>query len=348
MDQDSLQASPPPPRRKILRYLLSAGLTAFFLWIAFRGTDLTRLFASMREANYWWIAGMIGCLMVSHLLRAWRWRYLLEPFKSGLPLRNLFSAVMIGYLFNNLLPRAGELVRPYVIAKLEPVPLSGAFGTIVMERIIDTFSFLFLFALLPLLYDGPLAESFPWLESGGIFILAGTVTGLVVLLMLMRRRDWTDRLLGIACGFLSPAAAGKVDAAVHGFLDGFLFVTRPANFFAIFLFSVGVWALYIVMMYLAFFAFGLGDLGWKAAAVIQTISSIGVAIPTPGGTGSYHALTSQSLTRLYGVEPALALSFATVTHGAGYIAVTIGGLYFFLRDHINVADAFGRRRTPGA
>jgi uncharacterized membrane protein YbhN (UPF0104 family) len=102
------------------------------------------------------------------------------------------------------------------------------------------------------------------------------------------------------------------------------------------------------MMYVSFFAFSLAGHGFQAAVVILTISSIGTAIPTPGGTGSYHALTAQSLTRLYGVDPALALSFATVTHAAGYIAVTVAGIYFFLRDHINVADAFGKGQAPGA
>jgi glycosyltransferase 2 family protein len=343
------KALPPTSRRPgILRYLASGVLTLFFLWIAFRGTDMTRLGASMRDANYWWIAASLVLLAVSHVLRAWRWRYLLEPFKPGIPLRKLFSAVMIGYLFNNLLPRAGEFVRPYVIARMEPVPVSGAFGTIVMERIIDTFSFLFLFALLPLLYDGPLAESFPWLHDGGIIVFAGAVIGLGILLLLMKRRDWTDGLLRGGAKFLPRASAGKVEAAVHGFLDGFQFVGRPANFAVIFLFSVAIWGLYIGMMYVSFFAFGLAGRGFQTAVVILTISSIGTAIPTPGGTGSYHALTAQSLTRLYGVDPALALSFATVTHAAGYIAVTVAGIYFFLRDHINVADAFGRPQVPGA
>ena len=291
MGQDSPPHPPPlpsPPSRRpgILRYVVSGGLTLFFLWIAFRGTDLSRLGASMRDANYWWIGASLVLLAFSHFLRAWRWRYLLEPFKAGIPLRKLFSAVMIGYLFNNLLPRAGELVRPYVIARMERVPVSGAFGTIVIERIIDTFSFLFLFALLPVLYDGPLAESFPWLHDGGIIVFAVTVAGLSVLLLMMKRRDWTDSALRWGARFLPRSSAGKIEGVVHGFLDGFRFLGRPKNFAVIFVFSAGIWGLYIAMMYVSFFAFGLAELGFQTAVVILTISSIGTAIPTPGGRGA--------------------------------------------------------------
>jgi uncharacterized membrane protein YbhN (UPF0104 family) len=92
-------------------------------------------------------------------------------------------------------------------------------------------------------------------------------------------------------------------------------------------------------MYFAFFAFGLEPLGMAGALVVEAISSIGVALPTPGGTGTYHAFTSQALMRLYGVDATVSLSYATVTHAVGFIGVTIIGLYYFLHDHIRVGEA---------
>src|SRR5512140_298699 len=123
-------------RSRLLRYLLSIALMVFFLWYAFRGTDFGKLYEAIRDASYGWIAISFAILMLSHVVRAWRWRYLLEPIKPAIGLRNLFSAVMIGYFVNNLLPRAGELARPYSIGKLESIPGSAAFGTIVVERLI--------------------------------------------------------------------------------------------------------------------------------------------------------------------------------------------------------------------
>ena len=325
--------------RTYLKYFLSALLTVFFLAFAFRGTDLDKLYASMRNANYWWMLLMFACLIVSHLFRSWRWRYLLEPVKPNIGLRNLFSGLMIGYLVNNVLPRAGELVRPYTIGKLESIPKSAALGTIVVERLMDTVSFLFLVSIIPLVYSGPLADTFPWLQEAGTILSVGTIVFLIVIVTMMMRRDWTDRLLRVVGKVLPESLAHRVEAITHSFLDGFLFLKRPRNFASILILSVLIWVLYVMMIYVAFFAFNLQQLGFGAAIVVQAISSIGVAIPTPGATGGYHWFTAQTLTRLFSIPDEIALSYATVTHAVGYIGVTIIGLYYFLKDHINVKEA---------
>ncbi len=325
--------------RSIIKYSVSVAVTALFLYLAFRGTNFGELWASMLSANYWWMIPNFAALMLSHWLRAWRWRYMLEPVKPRISMRNLFSGVMVGYMMNNILPRAGELVRPYTIGKLEDIPKSAAFGTIVVERLLDTLSFILLVVSIPLLYRGPLKESFPWLENTGIIVTVVTGGALVVLVALMMRRNWTDALLGVVRRTVSPKLADRIEGGVHSFLDGFIFLKRPDRFLAIFVLSVLIWALYAVMMYAAYFAFDLQHLGFRSAIVVLAISSIGVAMPTPGGTGTYHVLTSQTLSRLYAVNAATALSYATVTHAVGFVGVTLIGLYYFLHDHIRVADA---------
>jgi uncharacterized protein (TIRG00374 family) len=329
--------------RGLLKYVLTAMLTVTLLYFAFRNTDLDKLYTSIRGANYWWMLSMFAFLMVSHLIRAWRWRYLLNPLKPDIEFRNLFSGVMIGYFVNNVLPRAGELVRPYTIGKLESIPKSAALGTIVVERIMDTFSFLVLIIIIPLVYDGPLVEAFPWLQRAGIMISLVTIGFLIVAVVLMARRDWTGALLKRMTGFMSPSVAMKFDSIFNSFLDGFLFVKRPGSFLAILILSVFIWLLYIVMTYVAFFSFGLeSQLGFGAAIVVLAISSIGVAIPTPGATGGYHWFAAQTLVRLFHVSNEVALSYATVTHAVGFVGVTIVGLSYFLSDHINIKEAMDK------
>ena len=333
-----LQESPLPGSavgrsRRIMQFALSAALTVLFLWIAFRGTDTGKLVALMRGANYWWMLATFACLMASHAVRSWRWGYLLSPIKRGIGFRNLFAGVMIGYMFNNVLPRAGEIARPFAISRMESLPVSSAFGTIVVERIIDTFSFLLLVSLLPLVYDGPLHDSFPWLQSAGLILTGVTAAGMVFLVAMMVRRDWTDRFLVRPLTWVLPEGLRlRTEELVHAFLDGFLFLKEPGSFAVIALSGALVWFLYILMTYVAFFAFGLGTLGPRAAFVVLTISSIGVAIPTPGNTGSYHAFASQALIRLFAVDPSVALGFATLTHAVGFIGVTLVGLYYLIRD----------------
>ena len=110
--------------------------------------------------------------------------------------------------------------------------------------------------------------------------------------------------------------------------------------------SVIVWALYIVMMYLPFYAFGLVDkfhLDFAAAIVVQAISSIGILIPTPGATGPYHYFTIQTLTKLYGVDGELARSYAAVTHALGFIGITLLGIYYFLVDKLSISEVMKQK-----
>jgi hypothetical protein len=158
----------------------------------------------------------------------------------------------------------------------------------------------------------------------------------------MVRRDWTNAALGFCAKVLPSRIAVLLDRLTHSFLDGFLFLKRPRGFLMIFVLSVLVWLLYIVMMQTAFYAFDLRqDLGFRAAIVVLAISSIGVAMPTPGATGAYHVFTTEAMCRLFFVPRDIALSYAFVTHAVNYIGVTIIGLYYFLRDNIRVSDAMG-------
>jgi hypothetical protein len=325
-------------KKQTTRFILSGVLTLGLLWLAFRGTDIAVVLKAMRRANHWWILAMFFCLVASHVVRAWRWRYLLEPLKPNIGIRNLTSGVMVGYMMNNVLPRAGELVRPYTIGMLEGIPKSAAFGTIVVERLIDGIAFLVMIAILPLVYSGPLRESFPWLEDARIGISIVTVGGIAFLLALGIRRDWAEAVITVVSKVLPHRFGERVSRLFHQFLDGFLFLKHPRRLPLIVAQSAAIWFLYICMMYGAFFAFDLG-LDFGAAIVVQAISTIGVAVPTPGGTGSYHVLATQSLNKLFDVPKEIALSYATLTHGVGFVGITLIGLYFFFKDHINVSDA---------
>jgi uncharacterized protein (TIRG00374 family) len=331
-----------------LRYIISLFLMLFFLYFAFRGTDFTKLLETLKQANYWWALALFPMLMISNVFRAWRWEYLLRPLKKDLRYRNLFSAMMVGYMLNNVLPRAGELVRPYAIGKLEGVSRSAAFGTVLVERIFDILSFMVVIALIPLVYTGPLTQAFPWLEETGIWLTAIAFVLLGLLAFLMMRRDVVVRILNYFTRHLSEKKAQLVERITHSFLDGFLFLKETKNYLMIVILSILIWFFYILMMYVPFYAFGLNEkysLGMDAALVVQAISSIGILAPTPGGTGPYHYFTIQTLTKLYGVEDELARSYATVTHAIAYVGVILIGLYYFMKDKLHMAEVMKQERV---
>ncbi len=332
-----------------LKYLFSIFLMGFFLYFAFKGTDVNALVDVLSHANYWWALAMIPPLILSHIFRAWRWEYLLRPIKKDIRFRNLFSSLLVGYFINNLLPKVGEIVRPYAIGRLEKISRSSALGTLIVERIFDVVSFLIIISLIPLIYTGPLTQTFPWLEEAGIWITVVTLFCITVCTFLMLRRDIVVRLLGFFTRHLSPKRAQFIERITHSFLDGFLFLKEPKHYFSIAVLSVLVWGMYVIMLLLPFYAFGLTEkyaLDIRSAVVLQGITSIGYMTPTPGATGPYHYFAVQTMTKLYGVDIDLARSYAVVTHALGYFSISAIGIYYVLRDKLHLTEVMSKDNTP--
>ena len=332
--------------KNTLKFVASIAVMVFFLYFAFRGTDFGKLIDIMSHANYWWVLASLPVLVISHMLRAWRWEYMLRPLKKDLKFRNLFSALIVGYMMNNLLPKVGELVRPYAIGKLEGVSRSAAFGTVLVERIFDMLSLMAVIALIPIVYSGPLTQRLPWLEETGIWITVVTLALFAFFSFLMLRRDVVVRVLRFFTAKLSPRRAQVVERITHSFLDGFLFLKEPRHYLIIALLSVLIWGLYIVMMYLPFYAFEMPR-EWGAALVVQGISSIGIVVPTPASAGPYHYFTIQTLTKLYGVDNEVAISYATVTNAIGAIGITLIGFFYFIKDRLHLSDVM-KQETASA
>jgi len=327
------------------KYILSGLLTLLFLYLAFRGTDVRRLVQALGETNYWWVPIMVSLILLSNLFRAWRWRFLVDPIKAQLSLEALFSAVMVGYLVNNIVPRAGELVRPVLLAKQEALSTSAVIGTVVMERVLDMASLLVIVMALPLVYDGPLRESFPWLSQTAQITAVLLCFFIVVVAVFMMRREVPARLVSMLTKLLPSKISNRLGQIVDSFLDGFLFVTRPRAFAGILLSTILLWLAYVLMHYAAIHAFHLDrTLGMRAAFVVLAISSIGVVLPTPGATGTYHFFAMQTLLRLYNVSSDTALSYATLTHAVTFFTVTILGGYYLVRDRIGIEQIFSLQR----
>ncbi len=231
---------------------------------------------------------------------------------------------------------------------MEGISRSSAFGTVLIERIFDVLSFMILIALLPLFYKGPLLQNFPWLEEAGIWIVSLTLLCFGVLVYLMLRRDIVEKILKYFTRRLSVERGKLVEKIAHSFLDGLLFIKEPKNYLMIGIQSVLIWSLYIVMMYLPFYSFGMVEkfnMDWSAAVVIQAISSIAMMVPTPGAVGPYHLIIIQTLTKLYGVDADTAASYAAVTNAVGFIGITLLGAYYFFKDKLHMSEVASTERV---
>lgn len=134
-------------KKQWLKFLIGCLISAFFLWLAFRRVDFKTLWATLETINYWWTIPFVIITMLSMYVRTMRWHYLLLP-SYKIPTPRLFPPLIIGFAFNGIFPaRAGEFARAYVVGKKENMTFSAAFATVVVERIFDGLTMLFLFAV---------------------------------------------------------------------------------------------------------------------------------------------------------------------------------------------------------
>ena len=123
--------------KKILKIILPLVLGGFLVWYSLSKVSIVTLLGYFKEANYWWIALGLFFGILSHLSRAYRWKFLLEPMGYKPDFGNSTMAVLVAYLVNYAVPRAGEVSRAAVMTNYENIPFEKGFGTIVAERIAD-------------------------------------------------------------------------------------------------------------------------------------------------------------------------------------------------------------------
>ncbi len=327
--------------KSYFRYIISIIIAFLFLYFAFKGVKLSELWESLKGANYWWVAWLIPLNILMNWVRAERWAHLLNPIKSSISKRNLFSGVMIGYAINNVLPRVGELVRPYIVGKREGISRTSVFGTVVVERILDFMSFYFIVCVALSLYPYFLDPFVDQADTIRPFFLIGSIAFLAIFILLFFKAEAFFRFLAKTIFFLPQKYKEKVEILLDKFYSGFA-VAKVRDKLGIILFqSLIIWGLNALVMFVPFFAFTpLREAGmdFGAAVVLLVISSIAWILPAPGAMGTYHWFLQVAMIKLYGIDDTTALSYAIVTHEVGYLVVMVIGIYYYIHDNINISD----------
>jgi glycosyltransferase 2 family protein len=331
----------PSRLKKFLQTVAGFLLAGLFLYLAFRGVSLKELWASLQDVDYVWVALLVPIVVISHWLRAVRWAYFLSPVKENIPIRNLFSAVMIGFMVNNLLPRVGEVTRPFALGRSEHISKSSALGTVVIERIVDMVTFMFLLCVVLFVYPNSLDPFFSNVDAVRPFFLIGSVVFLGIFVLLFFKGESLFSLLSFLKRFVPNRFEARYQSLLGSFLSGFAVSKMRNKYGMIIVLSLLIYFSYALSLYVPFFAFHTmagHNLDFGASLILLTISTIAFAFPAPGALGTYHQFLSFALVRLYGVDTVTALSYSIITHEMGYIITTVVGLYYFFKDHLRVSE----------
>lgn len=318
-----------------IKYSFTIILIIASAYLALKDVELIKLYETIVSANYLWVLLPVPVVLLSHWVRALRWKTMLNPIIKSASTWNLFSAVMIGYAANNVIPRGGELLRPYVVSKREKISFSSTFATIVVERIIDVIALILIFAAVFFFFREQIVSSLPELDANKI-VLPTIVFALALLVSL-----YPPIVRFLLKTFIKPFSKKffeELNKIFEKFTKGFEVIRSPKQYLRLTYESILIWLFYTIPLYIMFFAFDFKidyALGFDDAILLVVVSGIGTAIaPTPGAVGVFHFLITNTMVRLYGIAPEIALAYATVTHGINYLIQVIPGALFFLRENI--------------
>ena len=324
---------------KIIKIVFVAGIIALTIFQLTKELDVAAFSNILLSIRWEYCLLSLLPAVLSHWIRATRWKVFLEPVHKANSTFNLFSAVMVGYLVNNITPRGGELVRPFVYARREKISKTAVFATIVVERVIDVIFLLLMFAVVFFASRNLISQAFPWLTTSMLTYLVIVVFLLVVVLFLLITTNLFDLFLDKIAKSLAPKKYERINEIWHSFKKGFDTLKNPKRYLRIFIESVLIWSLYALGLYILFFAFGFQktlNLGVVDAGLLIVVTGVGTTIaPIPGAIGVYHFLVVTALTHLYpAISHEEALAFATVGHGMNLLLQVVLGFILMLRENI--------------
>jgi hypothetical protein len=247
---------------------------------------------------------------------------------------------MVGFGSGMAVPRAGEIVRPYLVSRRHPVSVSAGFATIVLERIVDLLTVLFLLGLYLYVLPAPAAQThgplLSLLQRGGLFVGMGALVLVLVLLAFHLKAEkalaFFDRLLRKLPSWLGKPIAG----ILRSFSEGLAVLQAPpSTLLVIFGLSFLIWLLIDLGFHWTHLAFGL-DLPFRATFLLVAFLTVGVAIPTPGMVGGFHAFYLIALHEAFGVPNDTAVAVGLTAHVLSTLPVIVLGLAFLGREGITL------------
>ncbi len=299
---------------------VSLALAVLLLYFFVRGIDPHKTRDAVLAASPSWLAASLGLGVLTFLFRALRWTWILRPV-ARVRFLPAFRATAAGFAANNLPGKVGEILRPALLARSERLPFSPLLASVALERVFDGASVIFYLSI------ALWAKPSPGISLGLVGLIpAGVLVALIlVTVFAVFRRRQTERLLEKIWRRLPSRVQPRVEAFAVTFVDGLASLKSPGLLVAITAGSLGMWLVINVQIYSVLRAFHL-DLPLTGAFVVTSAAVLGLAVPTPGGLGSYQTAVAETLKRAFGVPSDAAAGVAILAWATSFVMITMIGL----------------------
>jgi uncharacterized protein (TIRG00374 family) len=242
---------------------------------------------------------------------------------------------------NSLLPaRAGELLRPYLLARREGLSATAAFATIVLERVLDLLTVALLFGAYVLFFDGGVqtasAPTYRAIKAGGALAAGAALVVLTVLFVLAGHPERIERAVQRVEHVLPARLAAAFARLARMFAEGLAVMRQSSRLVRALLLSLPVWLTIATGIWLVARAFHI-TMPFTGSFLIVALLTVGVAVPTPGAVGGFHYAFRLGATMFFGVPNERAVGAAIVLHAISFVPVACVGLVFMVQDGLTLS-----------
>ncbi len=326
--------------RTVIIVVVAAALVVVFL----RNVDLRHVAAAIVRARLRWLVVSLVAAVLSIVIRSLRWQYLLEPLGHA-SFANAFRATAVGFAASSILPaRAGEVIRPYFLARHENMTATGAFATIVLERVLDVLTVLVLLASSVFVFNRSVGTANPTafaaMKWAGATALGASIAALIVMFVLAGDPGRIGRWMARIEASMPSKLAGLIGSIAEKFARGLGVVRRPGRLLVALLWSFPLWLTIAAMLWSVAEAFRIA-VPFTGSFLLVAVLVIGVAVPTPGAIGGFHEAYRLGATMFFGAPGDIAVGAAIVAHLFSIGPALLLGLFFAAQVGLNVS---GMRR----
>lgn len=310
--------------KQIIQVTISLGIAIWIFWFLYRDIALESLLAQIKSSNWLWIFASLTISLFGFWLRAWRWTLLIRSDEGEKVKPNrAYHAVMVGYLVNLLIPRAGEVAKCGVLTRTNGISLGHLLGTVILERSVDL---LLLVSTIGLAF---LVENELFLSLASLLVnvddlwakilanlpvfLGGLVIFIIFMVLILRK-------------YRDHGLIKKIRHFMREIVSGLKSVNQLSNPLGFWLSSVLIWVIYFLTMYTISFGIpSTANLSSGEVLLVMVMGSIGMVAPVQGGIGTFHALVAFILIQL-GISEEDGKIFAAIIHGTQVLLMLAAGL----------------------
>jgi uncharacterized protein (TIRG00374 family) len=325
-----------------IRVIIGVAFSAGLLWYSMRNVDFVLAWTAMQQMKFVFLVPYMALVVGEVPLRAWRWQMLLAPTRAT-SLGRLTSASFIGLMANNILPaRAGEFVRAFAGARLEGLPFSTVFATVVIDRVFDGLAASAIFLVVVFTIDFPPAAKVPGFAATGLYLGV-----LIVLVALLLKQALTLRLIAAVLRFFPRRLTTPILGWIAPFVSGLGVFRRPNLLGGSLALSLIIWLGYGLTLYLSVLSFDI-HLSVLQCLALLLVLTLALTLPsTPGFVGVMQFGVTQGLA-FYApeVNESQAFALAVVYNITQYVPITLAGFIALWRSDMGFGDITRRGDGP--